>query len=350
MIRAIPSALNRKATNLFRREQQYLKRQGSRNIFSGRNQDKTLSKDEDQDNRNQASIDILAGRNAEKRSRVDIAAKLANSENDISSSRRRINSGPVKTGKLMLMPSDKTLHSPLNSALQEHQNSNNPYNSHHLRSDGPQHSNTFKYQSGGNGNNGGNGNSNSGGDELSPPNGDIIMVPGSMCQSHDIMDGILSDPSDCSRYFVCAFGQEFSKSCPLGLLWNQRTKSCDWPENVSCANKNHMLENMVDLRCGRDKISCASGNQCIFLDQLCDKKTDCIDMSDEITCDPYKVGVLPGKVISVDGGTIIPFCGSGHALCTSRTQCVIISQLCDGIENCPDGSDEADEMCLKSPR
>lgn len=47
-------------------------------------------------------------------------------------------------------------------------------------------------------------------------------------------DGIYPDPSDCSKYIQCFGGRQFNQSCPGGLLFNPKTKVCDWPQNVQC--------------------------------------------------------------------------------------------------------------------
>ncbi|KAL0850337.1 hypothetical protein ABMA28_012167 [Loxostege sticticalis] len=41
--------------------------------------------------------------------------------------------------------------------------------------------------------------------------------------------------SDCSRYVMCQEGKAFVMTCPVGLVFNAASSSCDWPENVpSC--------------------------------------------------------------------------------------------------------------------
>lgn len=47
-------------------------------------------------------------------------------------------------------------------------------------------------------------------------------------------DGLYPDPSDCSKFFQCAGGREYRKGCAAGLLFNPKSKVCDWPANVQC--------------------------------------------------------------------------------------------------------------------
>lgn len=43
-----------------------------------------------------------------------------------------------------------------------------------------------------------------------------------------------SDPEDCSCFYEC-IGQDWIKlKCSPGLMWNDKIKNCDYPENVDC--------------------------------------------------------------------------------------------------------------------
>ncbi|KAJ8878485.1 hypothetical protein PR048_019063, partial [Dryococelus australis] len=44
---------------------------------------------------------------------------------------------------------------------------------------------------------------------------------------------LISHSSDCSKYFLCQYGQPLEQRCPEGLLWNM--DHCDWPENTVCS-------------------------------------------------------------------------------------------------------------------
>lgn len=45
----------------------------------------------------------------------------------------------------------------------------------------------------------------------------------------------ISHPTDCSKYYICQYGQLLEQRCPENLKWNQ--DHCDWPENTDCTNK-----------------------------------------------------------------------------------------------------------------
>lgn len=41
-------------------------------------------------------------------------------------------------------------------------------------------------------------------------------------------------PYDCAKFVRCASGKPFIFRCPDELLWHQKYKTCDWPQNVKC--------------------------------------------------------------------------------------------------------------------
>lgn len=47
-------------------------------------------------------------------------------------------------------------------------------------------------------------------------------------------DGYYPNPSDCSKYYMCHGGAMYEYNCRSSLLYNKKTKLCDWPENVEC--------------------------------------------------------------------------------------------------------------------
>ena len=46
--------------------------------------------------------------------------------------------------------------------------------------------------------------------------------------------GIFPDPEDCSKFYHCANGIGYHKSCSNGLLFNPVSFTCDWDFNVDC--------------------------------------------------------------------------------------------------------------------
>ncbi|XP_074602749.1 uncharacterized protein LOC141856360 isoform X2 [Brevipalpus obovatus] len=48
--------------------------------------------------------------------------------------------------------------------------------------------------------------------------------------------GYFEDQSDCSKYFVCVFGEPLHESCTGGLYFSSELQTCDWPRNVQCGH------------------------------------------------------------------------------------------------------------------
>ncbi|XP_023243664.1 probable chitinase 10 [Centruroides sculpturatus] len=49
-------------------------------------------------------------------------------------------------------------------------------------------------------------------------------------------DGYFRDPDDCSKYYWCVKGIAEEYNCAGKLVFNEKTKRCEWPENVDCEN------------------------------------------------------------------------------------------------------------------
>lgn len=50
-----------------------------------------------------------------------------------------------------------------------------------------------------------------------------------------IPNGLFLKPnSGCKEYYDCNNGIPTAKKCPQGLLFNQKSKMCDWTELVAC--------------------------------------------------------------------------------------------------------------------
>ena len=58
--------------------------------------------------------------------------------------------------------------------------------------------------------------------------------------------GYYPDQKDCSKYYVCVFGDALHESCTGGLYFSAELQTCDWPRNVECA---------LDLMDDRNKYS-----------------------------------------------------------------------------------------------
>nr|XP_027205630.1 anaphase-promoting complex subunit cdh1-like [Dermatophagoides pteronyssinus] len=46
--------------------------------------------------------------------------------------------------------------------------------------------------------------------------------------------GYYADEYNCSKYFVCVFGEALHESCTGGLRFSSELQTCDWPRNVIC--------------------------------------------------------------------------------------------------------------------
>lgn len=46
--------------------------------------------------------------------------------------------------------------------------------------------------------------------------------------------GYFADSTDCTRYFVCVFGEALHETCTGGLYFSSELQTCDWPQNVIC--------------------------------------------------------------------------------------------------------------------
>uniref|UniRef100_A0A8C5LBZ8 Basement membrane-specific heparan sulfate proteoglycan core protein n=1 Tax=Jaculus jaculus TaxID=51337 RepID=A0A8C5LBZ8_JACJA len=116
--------------------------------------------------------------------------------------------------------------------------------------------------------------------------------------------------------------------------------------------------------CTENEFACHSYNECVALEYRCDRRPDCRDMSDELDCEepvpepgslppvlvepsplPLWPEVVPPRLPPVTPRPLLPGpdepvpCGPQEAACHSG-QCVPKDYLCDGQEDCKDGSDE----------
>ncbi|XP_015793287.1 uncharacterized protein LOC107369825 [Tetranychus urticae] len=68
--------------------------------------------------------------------------------------------------------------------------------------------------------------------------------------------GYFPDKRDCTKYFVCVFGEPLHESCTGGLYFSAELQTCDWPRNVQCPNEKKNYEksvfSTVDIGSGDD--------------------------------------------------------------------------------------------------
>ncbi|XP_040320111.1 basement membrane-specific heparan sulfate proteoglycan core protein isoform X10 [Herpailurus yagouaroundi] len=118
--------------------------------------------------------------------------------------------------------------------------------------------------------------------------------------------------------------------------------------------------------CTEAEFACHSHNECVALEYRCDRRPDCRDMSDELNCEeevpavssvsptlvetPPPVPWLEATTIQQLPGTPAPQpllpgiarpvpCGPHEAMCHDG-QCLPKDYICDGQEDCKNGSDE----------
>ena len=89
------------------------------------------------------------------------------------------------------------------------------------------------------------------------------------------------------------------------------------------------------FNCTRDYVKCGDNLRCILAGKLCDGRQDCSDGSDESTqaCGPNC------EKMRVGGNPEQGF------VCRNGQQCIPNYQICNGLANCDDGSDESTATC-----
>lgn len=58
----------------------------------------------------------------------------------------------------------------------------------------------------------------------------------------DWLYGIFGHETSCTRYWTCWNGTATEQLCIGGLLYNERARSCDWPENVEGCQKHRKYD------------------------------------------------------------------------------------------------------------
>jgi hypothetical protein len=55
-------------------------------------------------------------------------------------------------------------------------------------------------------------------------------------------DGVYGDPNWCNVYHNCLSGVDFKTKCPVGLIWNETKKDCDWSDSTQCSTGNFLRD------------------------------------------------------------------------------------------------------------
>ncbi|XP_077417010.1 vitellogenin receptor Yl [Vanacampus margaritifer] len=134
-----------------------------------------------------------------------------------------------------------------------------------------------------------------------------------------------SDEEDCelacnNDQFQCAHG----KKCI------DKDEVCDGVPQ--CQDRSDELHCSKQEGC--DHI-CDNNNQCLPATLVCDTERDCLDGTDEENCEDSTTTKHPVKFVSK------PIkCSLGSKPCKDNSNCVLFSHVCDGEDDCSDGSDE----------
>ncbi|KAL8202830.1 UNVERIFIED_CONTAM: hypothetical protein K2H54_026446 [Gekko kuhli] len=94
------------------------------------------------------------------------------------------------------------------------------------------------------------------------------------------------------------------------------------PRTVPTTTTTTQATSPTPLRCRRIEFLCRNGRECILHEYVCDGENDCTDGSDEENCSQ--------------------FCSDQEMFeCESGNKCIEERYRCDGFPHCPDGSDES---------
>ena len=58
-------------------------------------------------------------------------------------------------------------------------------------------------------------------------------------------NGFYPNPYSCDSYYICVSQISSEVHCARGLLYNIKTKFCDWPQNVQCVNQQPIVSSTV---------------------------------------------------------------------------------------------------------
>lgn len=73
--------------------------------------------------------------------------------------------------------------------------------------------------------------------------------------------GYYTDTRDCTKYYVCVFGEVLHESCTGGLRFSRELQTCDWPRNVDCPQQQQQqLQQQQQQQSDENSSQTSSGN------------------------------------------------------------------------------------------